>query len=81
MFMGASHSALKEFNARVSARLYVVAHKPLRLLYGADGYRSTFPVGKSIVAYPPRGSIQTERVRLPYDVPSVTPGILFKERV
>lgn len=56
----------------------VVARKPLRLLYGAGGSRFAFPVGKSIMAHPPRGSVQTERVRLPYDAPASRSRIFFK---
>lgn len=34
--------------------------------------RSTFPVGESIMAHPPPGSIQTECVRLPYAAPPLS---------
>lgn len=78
MFMGASHNALWAFNARVSlTRLRVVASKPLRLLCGVGGGRSAFPYGKSILAHPPHGSEQTERVRLPYAAPVVSRRAFF----
>ena len=83
MFMGASHNALWAFNARVSlTRLRVVARKPLRLLCGVGGGRSAFPCGKSIMAHPPHGSEQTDRVRLPYAAPEASHRAFFvKERM
>ena len=74
MLMGATHNALRAFNARVSLTcLCFVAHKLPRLFFGPVWIARSWEV----MAYRPSGSAQTECIRLPYAAPEASHRAFF----